>query len=333
LRSEWAGTKPRASSGTTVRARVVGMGHEGQDLWGGCDLPPYHSETRGARWSRLRQPQGGVQLIRSGHLHQGEEAHLRDVGSVEYWNRAVAVAPSGLTVPCSVAWVPELARTAAPVPTRGAAGIRRSSSTSTTGRQRAPGALREPSGARRVVRANNERSHARLVTSVSSVGVPSGLPSRPSFLQPTIAGKVAPTFFWIPSHGGRAEPARNGASLRSATAPALGGVGLVRGLLGGTTSPAALLDPLPPLEDAPRGSDGRCFRFVSLQNSAAGWSLMNSSPVSTERGRSAPAPLPRRGRPASRPTSLGNIDRREPCSADRRPKKSATWRGETRWSS
>src|SRR6516165_10538833 len=58
------------------------------------------------------------------------------VGSVEYWNSAVVVEPCGLTVPLSVASVPELAMTAAPVTTNGAAGVKRISSASSWGRQR-----------------------------------------------------------------------------------------------------------------------------------------------------------------------------------------------------
>jgi hypothetical protein len=72
-------------------------------------------------------------------------------GSVEYWKRAVAVEPSGLTVPWSVAPVPELARTAAPVLTTEEAGVRRSSSISKNGR------TRRETGARRIVAEGDQR--------------------------------------------------------------------------------------------------------------------------------------------------------------------------------
>src|SRR5262249_49850786 len=82
-----------------------------------------------------------------------------EVGAVEDWDRAVAVEPPGLTVPCSVA-VLRLVTAAAPV--TAVAGARRSSSASSWGWQRAA-ALRDPSGARRGVRANRLRAQNRMV--------------------------------------------------------------------------------------------------------------------------------------------------------------------------
>src|SRR5262245_60697078 len=58
------------------------------------------------------------------------------VRSVGYWTRAGAVDPAGWTVRGSVAPAPRPVRTAAPVPTGGTAGVRRSSRTSRVGRNR-----------------------------------------------------------------------------------------------------------------------------------------------------------------------------------------------------
>src|SRR5262249_32945084 len=61
-----------------------------------------------------------------------------------------------------------------------------------------------------------------------------------------------------------------------------GAVGPVRGLLGGTTSPAALLRGLTPLR--PRRSQGGRYRpSTSFQKSAAGLSLIRSRVVSERR--------------------------------------------------
>src|SRR5262245_5759368 len=49
LRGGVRGSRPSAGSAellSMVCARVVGMGRGGQVLWGGRDLPPYHSEKR-----------------------------------------------------------------------------------------------------------------------------------------------------------------------------------------------------------------------------------------------------------------------------------------------
>src|SRR5262245_37573251 len=69
-----------------------------------------------------------------------------------------------------------------------AAGTSRSSSASRRGRRRTG----EDFG-----RANSERSHARLITRISSeeVGVPSGLSLRPSLLQPRMTEKRHQLFF------------------------------------------------------------------------------------------------------------------------------------------